>query len=231
MSARSGFTVLEALITLSMMGTLVFILFEIFATGATGFKVGTGRKDLQSELRRILSPLEKDLRNSSFQSVSCLTRAISVPQRPPEATPTVLVQRDGLCFNGLLKPGSAASYDATTGLPLWDCYICYFATLDQPDGKMVRMLLQDSQPGTANQPFPGLTFASLTSANALANNFRTLGQQVMEFGVSSDPPNQLVQFHLRLRLPAGHQAMGGRSSVEVLEIQTVVFPGNTYPRL
>lgn len=228
-----AFTLLESLVTIAVLGGLVLVVFAVFEVGVTGFRVGGNRLDLQGDLRRVLTPLRKDLQNSSFQSLSMVTvSAYNIPLKPPAASPAVTVQRDGLCMNGLRNTQDDDSYDADSGLPVWDCFICYFASLDAPDGKMLRMMLKDPSRNTLSVPRSlASSDLSLSNPDLLANNIRVLSDQVMEFGVTLDPSNQLVRLHLKLRSKVGRQQMGGRSLVEVLEIETTVDPANTNPRL
>lgn len=236
MRPRAGFTLLEALIVVVVLGGLIVTVFSVFTVGVSGFKLGTARLDLQGEMRRVMNPLRQDLRNSSFQSASFLTVNRNVPANPPNATPQAAVNRDGLSFNGLQNMLNDASYDAT-GFPKWDCYIVYFATLDEPDGKMVRLALRDpsdlsSSECTLSVPRPlSNGDLSLSNPQLLNNNIRVLSSQVMDFQVSLDQANQLVAIKLRLRSPVGRMELGRRSTVEVLEIQTSVRPANTFPRL
>lgn len=227
-----GFTLLESLVTIAVLGGLIVVVFSVFQIGATGFRVGSNRLDLQGDLRRLMAPLRKDLQNSSFQSTSFVSQSVSTPARPPNASPTVTVQRDGLSMNGLLQPEDNDSYDKDSGLPIWDCYFCYFATLDQPDGKLVRMVLKDPSHDVLSRPMNlGPADLSLSNKDLIQNNLKILSDQMMDFGVTLDESNQLVRLHLRLRSKVGHQMMGGRSLVEVLEIQTTINPANTNPRL
>lgn len=227
-----GFTLLESLVTMAVLGGLIVVVFAVFRVGATGFKVGTNRLDLQGDLRRLMAPLRKDLQNTSFQSTSFVSQSLSVPARPPNLNPTVTVQRDGLSMNGLLQPEDSDSYDKDSGLPIWDCYLCYFVTLDQPDGKLVRMVLKDPSRDVLSRPLNlGPGDLSSSNGNLIQNNLRVLSDQMMDFGVTLDQSNQLVRLHLRLRSKVGHQMMGGRSLVEILEIQTTINPANTNPRL
>ncbi|MFN8610519.1 MAG: prepilin-type N-terminal cleavage/methylation domain-containing protein [Vulcanimicrobiota bacterium] len=229
---RRGFTLLESLVTIAVFGGLVVFLFGVFSVGASGFKVGTNRLELQSEMRRVLTPLRKDLQNSSFQTMSSVAVSTNVPQNPPFPSPGLDVQRDGICMNGLRNLNSESSYDSETGLPVWDCFICYFGTLDSPDGKMVRMLLRDPSHDVVGTPRSlSAGDLSLSNPDLLNGGVKVLSDELMEFGVSLDNSNQLVRLHLKLRSKAGHQQMGGRSLVEVLEIQTTVDPINTHPRL
>ena len=230
---RNAFTLLETLISVVILGGLIAVVFEVFSVGVSGFKLGTTRLDLQSELRRILTPMRQDLRNTSFQSVSTTSVARDVPLSPPNLQPLTPVRRDGLCFGGLRDSLSDSSYDADTGFPLWDCYVVYFATLDEPDGKMARMTLRDSTPRDVLSLPRALSSSDLSMANPdlLDGNVRVLSQQLMDFEVSTDQGNQLVNVKLRLRGKAGHQDMGRRSTAEILEISTGIRPANTWPRL
>lgn len=231
MKRRDGFTLLESLVTLVVLGCLVLVVFAVFEVGVTGFKVGNNRLELQGDLRRMMAPLRKDLLNSSYQSVSTLPITVNVPEKPPSPNPQVTVHRDALCFNGLRDLEDNDSYDATTGLPLWDCFVCYFATKDSPDGKLVRLLLRDNTPGSRSDPRNLQTNdLSLGGPDILNKSIKVLSDRVMEFETSLDPSNQLVVLHVRMRSKVGHQAMGGRSSVEVLEIRTIINPTNTFPR-
>ncbi|MBT9587080.1 type II secretion system protein [bacterium] len=231
---RRAFTLLEILIVVVILGGLIVVVFAVFAVGVSGFKLGTVRLDLQSELRRIINPLRQDLRNSSFQSTSFVSVNRNVPANPPDAQPVTPVHRDGLCFNGLKHVLDDASYDQS-GFPKWDCYVVYFASLDEPDGKMVRLTLRDDDvPPDDVLSIPRTLAAgdlSLTNPELLDGNVRILSNQVMDFEVSTDQGNQLVHLRLRLRGKAGHQDMGRRSIAEVLEINTAVRPANTWPRL
>ncbi len=119
--------------------------------------------------------------------------ARSVPLYPPAPTPVTGVQRGGLCFSSLRKVLDDASYDAATGLPKWDCYTVYFATLDEPDGKLSRILLRDPTPFDV-QSVPlalGPGDLSLANPNLLGSQVKVLSSHVMDFGVTLDQANQL----------------------------------------
>lgn len=233
MSSKSAFTLLETLIGVVLLGGLIVVVFTVFAVGASGFKLGTARLDLQSEIRRIMTPLRQDLRNSSFQSVSSVAVSRNVPARPPDSLPLMPAHRDGLCFNGLQDILKDSSYDNTSGFPLWDCYVVYFATLDEPDGKMVRMQLRDPTPASTLSVPRSLSPSDLSMSNPdlLNRSVRVLSHRVLEFEATLDQPNQLIQIHLKLRSPAGRTNLGRRSTAEVVELSTSVRPANTWPRL
>jgi len=229
---RGGFTLLEALITVLILGSLTGVVFMVFAVGASAFRVGNNRLDLQSDLRRVLTPLRRDLENTSFQSISATTSEVDTPQNPPAASPTVLARRDGICMNALRDSLSDASYAPGTGLPNWDGFLLYFATRDNPDGRMVRLVLKDPTPGVLSVP-RNLAAADLSLANpdVVSGEARILSDQILDFRVTLDSSNQLVNLSLKFRTKAGHQSLGGRSLIEVLEIDTSIDPANTNPRL
>lgn len=230
-SRARGFTMLESLITIAVLGGLILVVFAVFEVGVSGFKLGNNRLELQGDLRRLLAPLRKDLLNSSYQSVSTLPVTVEVPQNPPFANPEVTVHRDGLCFNGLRDMSSADSYNADSGLPEWDCYVCYFATKDSPDGKLARILLKDPAHTTRSDPRNlQSSDLSLASPDILNNSVKVLSDRVMEFEATQDESNQVVNLHIRMRSKVGHHEMGGRSTVEILEIRTAINPTNTFPR-
>ncbi len=231
MKGRAGFTLLEALVSCAILGSLMLAACAVFELGMQGFRLGTTRLDLQGELRRVLTPLRKELRNSSYLSVSMVSPPLcSVQSNPPQPTPLEAVRRDAICFNGLRKwvPGS---YDVQNGLPKWDCYVVYFATQDSPDGTMVRMLFEDNTVDTITRPL-SLAEADLTTGNTklIDGEVRRLSAQVMEFAVELNPAEQVVQLHLRIRGKAG-RSLGRQTTAEILEVRTAVRPANTWPRL
>lgn len=211
-----GFTLLEAVISVAILGSLMLVIFAVFSVGVAGFRVGTSRLQLQSDLRRILAPLRKDLENSSFQSMSCTAQEV----------PSLTARRDGLCMNALRDPLSDSSYAAGSGLPKWDCFLLYFATQDLPNGRLVRLLLRDATPSVLSLP-RSLSAADLSLANPdlVEREVRVLSDLILDFRVRLDPSNQMIQLGLKL------QSKGGSSRVEILEIETVIDPANTSPRL
>ncbi|MBX3170830.1 MAG: prepilin-type N-terminal cleavage/methylation domain-containing protein [Candidatus Eremiobacteraeota bacterium] len=233
MTRRSAFSLLELLIALAILGGLTATLFVIFSMGSRSFQVGTGRADLQSDMRRVLTALRKDVHNSSFSSISTLDSQISVPQRPPAPLPTINVQRGAVCLNGLRRPQNPTSYDSDSGLPRWDCYIVYWATKDVPEGKLMRMLLRDDDGGVQGVPRDPFSAADLTSAHPslLDHSVKELCDRLLAFRVDLDAGNQLVNINLKLRSRPGRQMGAGRSLLEVIEITSTVFPANTHPRL
>lgn len=228
----AGFTLLESVLTVVILGSLMLVIFSVFSVGMAGFRVGSNRLQLQSDLRRVLAPLRRDLENSSFQSISSTVLETRTLQNPPVPLPDMPARRDGVCLNGLRDPLSDASYAAGSGLPQWDCFLLYFATQDLPDGRLVRLRLRDATPGVLSVP-RGLSPADLSLANPdlMGRETRVLSDQILDFQVRLDSSNQLVQLGLKLRSKPGHALAGGKSRVEVLEIETVVDPANTSPRL
>lgn len=231
MRATRAFSLLETLFTVAIMGGLMAILAGVFAAATANLKLGATRLELQSELRRVVTPLRRDLRNTNFLSVSRVGQTCSVSANPPAAGPKVDVARDGLALNGLKQPLADASYDPDSGKPLWDCYVLYFATRDDPDGRLVRALVDDSPRSEVARTLTGFSVADMSASNPnlLDDSLRVLSQQVYAFGATLDTTNQLVQVHVKLRGRAGRRE--GKSTAEHLEVRFSLRPANTWPRL
>lgn len=233
---RRGFSLLEALFSVTLMGALIGIVCAVFEMGAAGYRLGQTRLELQSELRRITVPLSKDLKNSSLLSVSTLAQTCQVSDNPPFAQPLVTVHRDGVACNGL-KTRTASSY-SDRGLPRWDCYMLYFATQDAPDGRLMRTLLRDpstldSDPDNDILSVPlQLTPGHFSSSHPdmLDGELKTLSTQVMEFSTELNLVEQYVSVRIKVRGKQG-RTLGGKSSAEVLETSLSIRPENTWPRL
>ena len=80
---RRAFTLLEILVVVVILGGLIIVVFGVFAVGVSGFKLGTVRLDLQSELRRIVNPLRRTCATRVFNP-PVLSRSIAMfrPIRP-----------------------------------------------------------------------------------------------------------------------------------------------------
>lgn len=219
-----GFTLLETVVTTMVLGSLMLVIFAVFSLGASGFRVGSNRLQLQGDLRRVLIPLRRDLENSSFPSMSATVLEIATPQKPPLPLPSMPARRDGICMNGLRDSLSDSSYADGSGLPQWDCFVLYFATQDLPDGRLMRLLLKDATPSVLSLPRP-LSLADLSFANPdlISREARVVSDQVLGFQVRLDSSNQLVHVGLKLRTR--------EPQLELLEIEMTIDPLNTSPRL
>ena len=222
---RRGFSLPEILIGLVVLSGLMVGSFMIFDVGVSGFQVGTNRLDIQSDLRRILAPLRRDLRNSSFQSITAIR---------PGTGPGVGV-RDGVCMAGLQESAGGALYNPSTGMPQWNCFVLYFATEQQGTGSMVRALLDDPTPGrTVASPLEGFNTTYLSYPNvphAMPGSVCVLSRQVVDFEVNTRVTDQAVDVRLHLRAPKVRVLQGRRELAEMLEVKISLRPANTWPRL
>lgn len=232
---RRGFSLLEALFGVTILGALIGIVCAVFEVGASGYRLGNTRLELQSEMRRVLTPLGKDLKNSSMLSISVIPQAFDVQAEPP-APALVRVSRDGVACNGLHRRGLNAYSDK--GLPRWDCYILYFATGDNPDGRLVRTLLRDPSisDGDPNNDVISVPLAltpghlSVSHPDMLEGELRTLSTQVMEFRTELNYTEQFISVRLKVRGKQG-RSLGRKTTAEVLETSLSVRPENTWPKL
>jgi len=232
--SRGALSLLEITVTTAIFGALMLVMLAVFDIGTSLFASGSTRLELQNELRRIQVVLQTTLRNSNFNSVSVFNATQVVPLHPPKSTPTLAAERFGLCFNSLSDTQDPNRYDATTGLPRWDCYDLFWASLDIPDGKMIFAKMHDPTPySTQAVPLPGFSSAvfSLGNTELVAGEFKILSSRVLQFGCSLDTPNQLVHIRLSVRSAAKGKTAGGKSLVESASIEYAIRAENTWPRL
>jgi hypothetical protein len=231
---RRGFSQLELLIAMGILTLLLGAVFAVFEVGSSGYRLGNTRLDLQSDLRRVSAALRTDIRESSFPTFSSLDRQTVVLADPAlPAKGTLSVRRDGMACNSI-QPNTAARYAADTGLPRWDCYALYLATLEEPEGQLIRALVRDDSPGVSAIPLENWGPAYLTYPaipNVVDDNVKQLTGQLLEFAVELQQSDQLVSVRVRLRGRGGRLEMGRKSVVQVLEANIVLRPANTWPKL
>jgi prepilin-type N-terminal cleavage/methylation domain-containing protein len=245
---KRGFSLLELLVSMAMLGVLTSFLFGVFAHSTALFKLGNSRGNLQAEMRRLIASLGRELTHTSFYSLAVQKSLPLAVQH--EYNQTIQVQRDALSCAALKDPMAPSSYNSLTGFPNWDCYTIYFASNEVPYGKLIRLRVDSpfDAAGPNSEPFPlrggagaaavdyltGILAAFPTPGGAtplLPDSTRLLTKQLMGFDVSVEAGNQLVRIRLVLRGDEGRITGGGKSTAELLEGKLVFKPENTWPRL
>lgn len=233
---------------MAMLGVLTVFLFGVFAHSSALFTLGNTRGNLQSELRRLIASIGREVTHTSFYSVA-VDKPMPVSVQHDFKT-VIKVQRDTLSCAALKQPLLSTSYNPVTGLAYWDCYTVYMATKEVPYGKLIRYRVDSpfDTAGPTNEPAPlkgrnaaGAydflspvlsAFPSPTGATPLLpDSTRLLTKQLMGFDVQAEPGNQLVRIRLTLRGEEGRLTPGRRSTAELLEGKLVFKPENTWPRL
>lgn len=180
-----GTTLLEALVACSVLSIMLVALFALFHMGTQMFQLSVTRQGLEGEARRISAWLEKDLRKTVASSTILETSG-----RP---------KRHGLCCPTLSRWDLPTSYSAQSGLPDWDRYLGYYATLQQPTGRFLRCLYN---PGAAKAHNPWAAFNAPAHLredprfNSNQESYQTLADDVQELSFGTNGKMLLVKLIL-----------------------------------
>ena len=218
-----GFSLLELIVSMSIMLLVSATAFFLFRTCTSNFQVGMTRQSLQSQLRRVATRLNLDVRQSSFYTIKESGATVSVDMEPG----LVNARRDSVSL------GRANGFDPVTGLTIWDHYTIYVATQEVPRGRLVTYRV--TTPATTEQKILGdfisslISYSMVPSSKAEANTTKTLTRDLHQFRVDLDPSNQMVVIRLAVRGQAGHTAEGRRSTAETAEMVFRYRAENTWP--
>ncbi len=218
-----GFTLIETLVGVVIFMGLVFVAFFLFEYGVrASFKL-TNSQDLQSVATRIALSLQNELRRSARSSVTCVTNL---------TTPNNL-RRDGVCFLAVSDWKSAAAFNSTYGMPNFDRYVNYYATTEEPTGRLIRSLYTT----TPDYTCPPMASFSL-SANCRANPaFNTgvnasvqLGDDIRVFRVTELGDGRLLASIELFRAGLKGPSDGTKQHDQSYQLDVEVFPFNTWPK-
>lgn len=218
-----GFTLIETLVGVVIFMGLVFVAFFLFEYGVrASFKLSNSQ-DLQSVATRIALSLQNELRRSARSSVTTLTQVTS-----PNS-----LRRDAICFAGVSDWGSAAAFNTTYGMPNFDRYVNYYATTEEPVGRLIRSLYT-TVPDYTCPPMPGFTTATHCrldpSLNAGVNSSVELGDDVRVFQVTELGDGRLRASVELFRPGLKGPSDGHKKADQSYQLDVEVFPFNTWPR-
>ncbi|MBS2034464.1 hypothetical protein JST97_05740 [bacterium] len=228
--SRRGFSVLELVIALSLLMLISGVMFVLFNTCSNSFQLGMVRQSLQGQLRRISTRLARDIRQTSFHTLSVNSDTVNVNLEPG----TITVARDSICL------AHTSSYDAVTGQPVWNGYTVYTATKQVPRGQLISYDVSSSvpmcAPGVLQQELDDfnnsvLSYKMLPSVKAQLGTSKTWTQDVHQFAVTKNDADQVILVRLGLRGEQGHTQNGRRSLAEAAEVVFRFKAENTWPRL
>ncbi|MBN9416942.1 MAG: hypothetical protein J0I12_15965 [Candidatus Eremiobacteraeota bacterium] len=212
---RRGFSLLEAVISCSLLLGCVLAAFGLFEFGSAVFRLGNLRNGLQAQARRAALSLEGDLRRADYGMMSFVSRS-------PNGR-----HRDGLCLPTLRSWSTAASFDSTSGRPRWDGYLVIYAT---GDGRLIRQLV--APPG-APYTGPWVDFSEATNlrenpaTNAAGVALSTLADQVEEFRIDPSGSGDSIRVLIQFRGLGGRRPAGGQQMDESLQVEFQIHPENT----
>ena len=166
-SNRLGATLIETLISVAVFSVLTGCVFVIFNIGNTNWNVSILRHDLQSGGRRASNVLERDLRSTDAKSIfdpvtggsSCDTATSINPVGWGWGGGTI--RRNTIGMVALDSWSNPNNFDSGNGLPIWNEYIFYVATIQQNqgglgqlggtfDGALYRIVFRFDSNGTPN---------------------------------------------------------------------------------
>jgi Prokaryotic N-terminal methylation motif len=217
-----GFTLLELLISMSLLMVLLLLVFGAFDLGTRIFQESSVRQSAETQLRSIKVLMERDAKLANFWYTNEVSR------------PSVDGQRDALSLPSVSDWKDPASYDAATRRPLWDRYIVWYATLG-PKGSLYRQVVEPTLAGPSLIAPYGALSANLSDSNPLSNAdvvfSRVLSENVLDFEVTTKYQNGTVQAKVRLLSEGGKRAMGSDRTQDNLEVTLVFQPKNTWPAI
>jgi hypothetical protein len=203
------------------------VLFLTMAWGFRSFSLAVAKSDVTTEARRLALFVERELRSSTYFSVTVVERTVDEDRR------------DAICFVSRNDWSTPAAYDRSNGVPAWNRYFVYYATLREPFGEFVRLAIEPSGPAEIGS-FP---YAEFTNAGTQPNylkedptgynqadveSSRSIASSVQSFEVKKIPTTQELEMRLLLRQNGmmARRANGDREG-GTFELQYRVQPQNT----
>lgn len=224
---RKGMSLLEVTLASALFLLLVGVAFYVFDYGVRASQVSNTRGNLQTQATRTLMALQADLRRSSYGSLTILSR--------PATCNGTTVQRDALCFLGVGDWSQPSAFNTTYGVPAFDRYIVYYATTEDPLGRIVRSVYPASIVNCTVTPWSGFDASQHCHNDPNANTgqlgFAVLAAEVRDFTVV-EGDNQQAGARLQLmRAAVLTGPSGGRKKPDSsYQMEMLVFPENTWPR-
>lgn len=225
-----GFTLVEALSTLVVFGFFLGVLFLTVAWGFRAFSLATARSDVTTEARRLSLFIEKELRSSSYFSISATRRSLGTERR------------DAVCFVSRNDWSTSDAFNQHKGAPEWNRYFIYYVTRVKPQGELVRLAIDPSSlpPEQAQEvgAFPYARYTADPSAFLPDNptsgyptdveTSRVLASSVQDFEVNPRPVTQELELRILLRQNGimARRANGDREG-GTFELQYLVKPQNS----
>jgi hypothetical protein len=217
----------EALSTLVVFGFFMMVLFLTVAWGFRSFSLAIAKSDVTTEARRLSLFVERELRSSTYFSVSVVERTVGSDRR------------DAVCFVSRNSWSDASAYNQSKGTPAWNRYFVYYATLETPFGEFVRLAIDPPSAADVGAfPYPPFVAAG-TQGNYLLESVtaytapdvesaRSIAGSVQSFEVKKLPTTQELEFRLLLRQNGlmARRANGDREG-GTFELQYTVQPQNT----
>lgn len=239
----SGFSLLEMVISVSLFGLLMGMVFYFLAIGNRGFQFAQNRASVQNQVLGVKSSLTADLEQTHFLGVHSLEVKKTVSKR--KSSEQVEARRDILTMvalskwvlnDGTFDPNSGFSYG---GIPVWDTHVVY-----RPDQvgdatvKLERIVLHNNSTrasakalGTPSgfATFPNLSFDAKSRPDTA--RISALAKNVSHFEVSQDSTRQMLNVKLRILEDGGDITAAAEENIKETTVIFGIRPRNTVPKL
>lgn len=220
-SEIGGMSLIELIISLSMLSLLLLLIFATFELGTRLFRDTSVRQSSEMDLRGIKLMLERDINLSNFWQSNVAPREISGNKR------------DALSLVSLNNWDDPANYDPGTKRPAWNRYIVWYAT-SEPKGRLVR---QAVDPPTGGSPFnaPYGALSTNLSDDPLTNEHvvysRELTDNLREFQAETRFQNGTIRARIRLQASGGKRPQSMENTEDHLEVTMTFQPKNSWPAI
>lgn len=214
---HKGFTLVELLISASILIFLVGAVFFAFAYGTRAFHQSNTKQNAQAEVTKLYLRLRQDLRQTHYRSVSSVVRTFTVPSGN--------VRRDALCMSGVRNWKDPNSFDEVNGLPKWDRYVLFYGN---QAGKLIRTNIDPSFPDFSPAPLGELSELSHMSENPINNvaeqtSFSIISRSLESFIIELEPGRDMVLVRCLMKQGTGRKT-------ESVELKFDISPQNTWPK-
>jgi prepilin-type N-terminal cleavage/methylation domain-containing protein len=215
-----GFTLMELMITMSILLGILAMVVGIMIYGVRMFNHASLRQGLEGDARRLSTRLKQDVALTDFRTVSIQQRSLGA------------FRRDGLCMASLSNWDDDTNFQTGLGLPRWNRYTVYYATLET-SGRLMRQDLEPS--GVPVDGWSGPYGALSTNLredpalNPAAVSSTVLSGHVQSFECETDLSENTVAVRCRLRQVGLQKAGSNQKSDESLEFRLLLKTKNTWP--
>ena len=222
-----AFTLLEALVVCVIFLVIVWLAVAALQFGINACQLVSLRADLQSAATRVMLNLQNDLRRSHVDSVSMAHRSATFAGQN--------YQRDALSMAGISNWADTSSLNSQFGVPNFNRYILYYATNDAAGGRLIRTVVDNTQPGPPN-PIPSFDDIKQFNNDPAKNGsdqlaYTHLSDSVSDFSVGDGVATQSVRASLRLfRQGLRGPTEGAKNTDQAFQMVIELVPQNTSPR-
>lgn len=223
--SRRGLTLLEVMVVALLLAFVIGATFMLFAFGTKGFHQAVARQGVVGQTRGIGVRLRADVEVTHLYSLSIVPRTWILADG-------TTVRRDGFAFAAMDDWNSPANFQATSGFPIWNRYVVWYATQGE-SGSLVRQLIDPGSPFTIPVPYAAL--GSNLDDDPLGNSdleqSKILSKDVLSLEVRMDEIRQLVYVDLKMRKRGLRTVQGAGEMDEVHQAVFSLRALNTNPEL